>query len=507
MDNSIQKFFRQFSHYALGEILIFVGGFVSFPILTRTLSTHDYGVMSLISVTVWLLLAMSKGGLQESAVRFYAEFNKTDDADAQRTYYATLFWGAVGLGVIFAVAVAAVGYVYLLFDPDAELGPFIWILAVQVLVGTISMRLLNFLRAEQKTRLYNAMCVVSRYLLLALSLTGVLLWSGSLKMYYIGWLTGDVIFAIVLTVMLFRRISFHLSSFSSAVFKSFLVFGVPLIGYEMAYFLMKSVDRYVIQYFLGAEAVGVYSVASNVCNYMKDLILFPLMYTITPIYVELWEKQGKEATGQFISNITSISLLVVLPLLFGFLKMGQEVIILIASEKYLASASLLPFIVPATILWGLSPLFAAGMYIEKNTKQMTLFATAAVIVNVAANFILVPRLELMGSAIATLISYGFLYTLLAFYSRKTIKVKVDVKLLLAGLGSAVIMYGILFLFPAARTFWFFGAKMVVGVAVYSVSLLLLSSQFRTILFSYARRNEFLISLRGGSGGAQETPKV
>jgi O-antigen/teichoic acid export membrane protein len=490
----------------MGGLLTFLGGFVSFPILTRMLSTKDYGLMSLISVTGWLLLALSKGGLQESAVRYYAEFNKSSEQD-RRTYYATLFWGSLAMAVPLALLVVIVGYVYQLFDPDGALREFIWILAGMVLTGTMSMRMLNFLRAEQRTRLYNAMSVALRYLSLALSLGMVLIWTGNLKMYYVGVLVAEATITAVLVVMLFRRVSFGFSSFSNQVFKTLLIFGVPLIGYELAYFLMKSIDRYIIQFFLGAEAVGIYSVASNLCNYIKDLILFPLTYTITPLYVELWEKQGREATSQFISRITSISLLVVLPLLFGFMKMGQEVIILIASEKYITSAALLPVIVPATILWGLSPLFAAGMYIEKNTKRMTLFATLAVLLNVLANVILVPRMALMGSAIATLISYGFLYALLGVYSQKTIKTRIDWKMLFAGLGGSLVMYGALFLFPTAHTFWLFTLKMAAGIVVYGISLLILSSEIRNAIFSHAGRSTFLMSLRKGARETHEAHKA
>jgi peptidoglycan biosynthesis protein MviN/MurJ (putative lipid II flippase) len=132
------------------------------------------------------------------------------------------------------------------------------------------------------------------------------------------------------------------------------------------------------------------------------------------------------------------------------------------------------------------------MYIEKDTKKMTLFAAIAVLINVLANFALVPYLALLGSAIATLISYGFLYTLLAFHSMKTIRIKPDGKLVLAGLGAAIIMYGILSLFPTAHTIAFFMVKMIVGTAVYGISLLVLSAEIRknfraTILQSLSRR--------------------
>jgi O-antigen/teichoic acid export membrane protein len=476
----------------MGSILTFMGGIVSFPILTRTLSTRDYGLMSLISVTIWIILALSKGGLQESAVRFYAEYNSTSNESARRTYYATLFWGSLALAVALALLVVIIGYLYSWLDPEQMMGDFTLLLAGLVLTGTMSMRMLNFLRAEQKTKIYNLMAVLLRYLSLAFSLGFLLLWSSTLQMYYIGVLVAEGLLTMVLIYMLFRQVSFSLSSFSSSLFKSMLLFGVPLIGYELAYFLMKSIDRYIIQFFLGPEAVGIYSVASNMCNYLKDLILFPIMYTITPMYVEMWEKQGREATSRFISRITSISLLIMLPLLFGFLKMGQDVIILIATEKYLASAALLPYIVPATILWGISPLLAAGMYIKKDTKKMTLFAMIAVLMNVVANFVLVPYLALLGSAIATLISYGFLYALLAFHSMKTITIKPDGKLLLSGLGAAIIMYGILFLFPTARTIAFFMLKMIVGATVYGIGLLALSPEIRrnfraTILQSVSRR--------------------
>ena len=61
-------------------------GFISFPVLTRVFSVSDYGIMSLVTTTVFIALAISKLGFPESIVRFYSEFKSKDLLD---NFYST----------------------------------------------------------------------------------------------------------------------------------------------------------------------------------------------------------------------------------------------------------------------------------------------------------------------------------------------------------------------------------------------------------------------------------
>ena len=64
----------------------------------------------------------------------------------------------------------------------------------------------------------------------------------------------------------------------------------------------------------------------------------------------------------------------------------------------------------------------AGIYIEKKTKYLPYITGGAAIINVAANFILIPIMGMMGAAITTLLSYLTMMIGIYFVSQKYYKI-------------------------------------------------------------------------------------
>ena len=83
-----KKFIVQISHYFTGNLLVMLGGLISFPILTRIFSKEDYGTMSLVTSTLEMISVICCAGLGSSIIRFYGKHKKTDTVN--RLYW-TLF--------------------------------------------------------------------------------------------------------------------------------------------------------------------------------------------------------------------------------------------------------------------------------------------------------------------------------------------------------------------------------------------------------------------------------
>lgn len=68
--DELRKLLRHSSHYLTGIVISLALGFISFPIFTRVFSVSDYGTIDLVAKVLPLLTALSKMGLQQSALRF-----------------------------------------------------------------------------------------------------------------------------------------------------------------------------------------------------------------------------------------------------------------------------------------------------------------------------------------------------------------------------------------------------------------------------------------------------
>ncbi|OPZ70374.1 MAG: Polysaccharide biosynthesis protein [bacterium ADurb.Bin478] len=492
MDVHLKKFLRHSSNYAVGELLAFSASFVSFPILTRALTQNDYGVMSVFSVTLWIFLAFSRAGLAESTVRFYREYNQPEDSAGQSVYYSTFFFGTVAFALVTALLVVLFGKQIIAWLFHQDLPGFHYLLAGLIVTGTLYARLLNFYRASQRTISYNIAMVASRFTILAVSLSAVLLVAGTLKVYYTAILAAETVTMVVLVGIFLAQNPVSIASFSGSFFKTCLRFGFPLIGFELGYLLLKSVDRYIIQFMLGSEAVAVFSVASNMGHYTKDLILFPLMYALTPIYIEVWHEKGKEATSRFVSTVANISLLVLIPIFLLMTLLGRELIVVLASDKYASAGDLLGVIVAGTLLWALLPIYASGLYIAKKTQIISFTVLVCVLLDVGLNLVFIRWWGIRGSCYAALLTCFLLAAYLSYRSRLYLKVTIHGKTIVVGLIASLVLWGVAALLPDASHFLGVVLKMAILGLTFTGAVLLLHGEVRRMVVAAVAQGRRLL---------------
>lgn len=436
------KFLRQFSHYSAGQLLVLVSTFISFPILTRVFSVADYGIMNLVSDALLILVAFSKGGLQNSIVRFHDEFSAGKDKKQKKNALVTslLFGGAAFALVVTAICMAAI-----VLLPKSWLGQKGARHLLLVSSGLIFLRageslLLGFLRAEQHTVFLNGYRVVSKYISLGMVLLFVFFVSRSLTGFYCAQMAAMLPALAVLLIWRLRKNPPHTQNWSAEILRRALIYGFPLIGFELISMLLAYADRYLIQYYKGAEAVGLYSAAYNMVDYVKDLIVVPLSTAVMPIYMKAWFKKGPEITQQFLKNALRSYILLAVPLIFGCTVIGKDFIRVLASEKFVDGYIIIPWVMTGLMINGALPILAAGLYIQDKTNKLVGLLALTSLFNFAANLILIPKFGIEGAAIAKLISYLILAVLATNLSNRFVKLPIAWSALAKYVLAGVIMF-------------------------------------------------------------------
>ena len=92
--------FTHFRNYATGGLFSALIGVASFPILTRSLSVEDYGLLGLIVSSLTLFVAFGKFGVQHSIVRFYAQVKNGNSEYSESQFYSTTLMLAAALGCL-----------------------------------------------------------------------------------------------------------------------------------------------------------------------------------------------------------------------------------------------------------------------------------------------------------------------------------------------------------------------------------------------------------------------
>jgi O-antigen/teichoic acid export membrane protein len=394
------------SKYTIGNLLVMVAGFVSFPLFTRLFAVDEYGLMSLVATTLMLAVGLGKVGFQHSIVRYYAETRAGNNAYTLPQYFATVLGAMSGLAVVATLIwLAAVELIPSTVWKDPRLVMLLRLTAVLVFIRIFESVFMNFLRAEQRSGAYSAYMVVRKYGGLAAIIVTVLYVVHGLWGFYVGTIVGEALVVTGLGVYFLRQQPVHLSQFQPALFRTMLAFGLPMIGYEIGGVILSVGDRYVLQSIAGPEQLGYYSASYNLCEYVQNVLLVSVGQAVIPMYTRIWEEKGAQETIQFISRVLHFYLMLGALVVAVLAAVGHDVLAILASEKYRPGGVIVPWVIAGMVLEGGLPIVAAGIFIRKQTQTMMLLVVSSAVLNIALNFLLVPHWGIIGSAVATLLSY------------------------------------------------------------------------------------------------------
>lgn len=417
---SLNKLLKLTSTYMLGEILIMAGGFISFPIFTRILTKGEYGTMNLIAITLSFVEVLSTVGLRHASQRYYPEYSKKG---LLPQFYSTTIRNSLKFGLLGTLVVAIVSTTCSklgLFP--ADIGSLFAVASILVFIRIISKISGCLYRVCNQAITYTLFAVTEKYAGMLLSVFFVAYLTKGLFGYYWGLLLGESLTLLVYLVYLLRDFGFPKHKSSPAMFRVMSSYGMPMIISGFAGTILSMGDRYLIGYFLGTEAVAIYSVPYNLCSYITGILVTAFEFAFVPLIMTEWAKPGHGQTDLQLQQAIKMYCLIALPIICGVIVLGKEFISVVASTQYLASANILPYVIIGEMIKGLLTPFIIGLQFYKQTVVMTKITWCAALLNIVLNLALIPLIGLLGSALATLISYLFLMGAGAYVSSKFYRV-------------------------------------------------------------------------------------
>jgi O-antigen/teichoic acid export membrane protein len=489
----MRKLFLQTSHYSIGSFLTTLLSLVSFPFFTRIFTVAEYGIITLLGTTLTILVAMAKVGLQHSVVRYYSETVSGKRPFGIDVLYSTALVGMAGTG--FLVAAGWAGVVQVLpasWLGDAGVRGLFMLLGVIVLSQTVASAMVNFLRAELRSARLVTYQVATKYVGLAVVIGALLFFSRDLWTYYTATAITDVAGTVLLWYLVFGRGSERprpsRDAFSWPLFRELLHFGLPMmLGHELSNLILSMGDRYVIQALLGAAPLGIYAASYTLCQYVHAVLVSSMGQSIMPIYLRLWEEKGEAATVAFIERSLGYYVIIGTAVVAGLTAVGPPLLSLLASEKYASGAVIIPWVCSGIILQGAAQSLAAGLYIHRRTQVIMRVLIACAALNLVLNYLLIPHLGIVGSAVATLLGGAILSGALAFAARPLLRVRFPWGTLARAGASSLVMYHLVTRLDAGSPLATLFVRMAAGAACYGLLVLAIDRPTRDAALLVARR--------------------
>ena len=188
-------------------------------------------------------------------------------------------------------------------------------------------------------------------------------------------------------------------------------------------FLVLRIGMYMASYWLSDTEVGKYSVAVNLAD-VVELFYASLVLVLTPRVACVEDYNKRYAV--MLKIIMEISIASLLIALAGEFVCGWFIPI-IFGQQYYDSVSVFRILLIGITFWGMAEIFQLWFWTRKDYREAIISYSAATIVNLAFNLLLVRQWGIIGIAVASLLSCIIVFCILGYYFCRD-KISKDVNL-------------------------------------------------------------------------------
>ena len=416
----LKSFGKDFLIYGFSSSLTKFIGLFLIPLYTRTFSVEEYGSMDIILTIFSFACIFTMMQLESAIARYYYS---TKNEKKQNILISTALWSIVIVSVFMVVFLIVSSNVIsmILFDNDKYANV---ILVAVLIIPAANMNSLFLIIIRFKRKPLHFLFFQGLQVFITVTLTIFLILeikTGIIGVFY-GMLVGFLISALSMLFYLKNKI-LYIINFPEL--KKMLRYSLPLMPAVAGGWVNSYMSRFVMLGYMSLLEIGIYAVALKIASIFQ---LFGAGFRMawSPFFWDNYENNINHRElfvdlQQYISMI--VLFFVIIITLFS-----KEIIILISTEDYLSSYSLVGILSFSLALSTIiSPITAIGPSITKKTEYNSIIYFFSVTVNMISLFILVPLIGLFGVTYSLLLG-SFTLMILGWYnSEKLYKVNFNIR--------------------------------------------------------------------------------
>ncbi len=392
------NFIQDTIHTFLTKVIVFFLGLACSIVIARILGPEGKGIYTLVILLPSFLIAFTNLGISTATTYYTAH---------KDFLISEIFANNIIFSIFTSVASVLIGLGIILFSPSDFIPrvalPYLFLGLLTIPFSLFSLNLKNIFLGLQQIKKINFFDILQA--LVGLVFIIILVWI--LKMGVFGAILGYLFDGLFLCLLLFIALVMTVGNISFRpnwnYLKKTITYGIKAHISSILAFLNYRIDVFIVNWFLNPLSVGLYALASGISEQLW-ILSYSVNFVLSPrLAAEKDEAQKNMFTPLicrsvlFITLIGALVIYFIAPWLIGFLY----------SAKFLASIEpcriLLLAMIPLTIWRTLAIDFFARGRPELNIYINLLAAS----VNIALNFILIPKVGICGAAWASVASYSF----------------------------------------------------------------------------------------------------
>lgn len=403
---------RHTAIYGTGDLLGRVVAIVLVPIYARHLSLNDNGVVSLVFALIGFSAIFYSLGLNPALVRILS--GNTPLPDKQKAF-SSAYWTLICLGLCLSTLIYlnAHSLAQSILN-NAEHAHIFYYISGILILDALSEPFFTLCRAQKRSTLYTLIRLVQYTL--QLGLTAYLIaveGKGAEAVFQANLISSFFAFIAICPTGL----STLKLVFDNNALRDLLTFGLPFIPSAVSVLIINLSDRFLVNYLLGVEALGIYGI-----TYKLGLPVFLAIKAFRAAWApSVLESDDIEQTSQMCAKITTYYMVLGSFLCLILAAYAHEFIQLIAGENassYLPGKNVVPIVGLAFFVYGLYVILTAGVYIHGRAKALPAIVGVGALLNIVFNLVFLPQWGFVAAAWSTLAAYTVMVALLYYFVQK-----------------------------------------------------------------------------------------
>ncbi|OGO63310.1 MAG: hypothetical protein A2029_08485, partial [Chloroflexi bacterium RBG_19FT_COMBO_47_9] len=386
--------------YAIGSVANSAALFLLIPYLVNNLSTSEYGAWAIYEIMILLLNILISAGMDIGLMREYWFLG--NDSERSRlsgtVLMAVSLWGTALFGIlVLSYWPLQRSAVFTQFHLDAFPTNSLLLVYLISYFETLFTVMLAIFRIREQAIHYVVLSVGKLLLFLSCAIVGIRL-TGNINGALAGRLLAACLGVAGAGFFVFRmvRLEFDLNQL-----KRVLRYGLPLVPVNLSSYILISADRYFLNATSTLAVVATYTFAHKIASTLDILITRPFAIDWAARRFRIAAQEGAQRKYAeifiyyfFISSLSALGLIALSPIIYK----------LVAPAIYLEGLSVLPVIIFAVQIYGLSYALNVGLVIKDKTPTVAIIGIISAVFCVAIELWLIPNYGMAGASWSILLS-------------------------------------------------------------------------------------------------------
>lgn len=376
----------------VAKILLSFFTFATAIVIARVLGPRGLGTYSLFLAVIGLAVNMGSLGIGNASLYLLNRGKRDINILFSNALVAGVLGGLIIGGILFTLSIL---FPYTIFSLPV---PYFFLGLVIVPSHILHIYLLQFFMARFDVYWWSFFSILYTVLVFFGTLGALFLFGLGVFGAVLAIAFSSVLLLLLLLFVLWKRydLSFRLQL---GTFKEQLHFGLRSYIGELFNTIHFKLNTFLASFFVAIVAIGHFSVALNMAS-----ILFFIPFSLQQVLNPLWSSKALKEVDAETPKTARHALIIGVVISFAFFFIAKPFILLLFGESFLPA--LFPFLLllPGFVAFVFAGIFFTNFFARGMPQLTSLILIATLLLNVALNFFLIPRMGIDGAALAISIS-------------------------------------------------------------------------------------------------------